>query len=82
MAKIQKTFEKHGLIKHPLYGIWSGIVQRCTNPRNPLYKYYGGNGVEICKEWRMSFIAFYNWCIESGWEAGIEIDKDAKGWNT
>jgi len=27
-------------------------VQRCTNPRNPMYKNYGARGIFVCDEWR------------------------------
>jgi hypothetical protein len=29
-----------------------GMVQRCTNPNNPNYKYYGAKGVFVCDRWR------------------------------
>lgn len=80
--KDTSSYKKHGLIKHPLYWIWSGIIQRCTNPNNPIYKYYGGNGITICEEWRNDFYAFYNWCIENGWKPGLDVDKDTKGGKT
>lgn len=40
------------------YVIWTNIIQRCTNPDNPRYSYYGGRGIRICEEWRNSFEAF------------------------
>ncbi len=75
------SYKKHGLIKHPLYWIHSGIVQRCTNPSNPLYPFYGGRGVMVCEEWLNDFKTFYDWCISNGWQDGLEIDKDTKGGN-
>lgn len=42
----------------PEYSIWSGIIQRCTNPRQPSYPRYGGRGINICDRWRRSFAAF------------------------
>jgi hypothetical protein len=73
------SYKKHGLINHPIYWIWSGIVQRCTNPKNKLYPYYGGIGVEICELWRNDVKAFYDWCMANGWQPGLEVDKDTKG---
>lgn len=43
---------KHNQHKTPLYKSWKGIVQRCTNPANPNFKWYGGRGISICEEWR------------------------------
>ena len=43
-------------------GIWSGMIQRCTNPNNTDYSNYGGRG--ICITWK-SFNDFYNDMYES-----------------
>ena len=37
--------------KNRTYTIWKGIRQRCKNPNNSKYEYYGGRGISICKEW-------------------------------
>lgn len=44
--------------KHPLYGIWRGIIARCTDTNSPSYKDYGGRGITICQEWKEEFLAF------------------------
>lgn len=31
--------------RHRLRGIWKGMIARCTNPNNPMYKRYGGRGI-------------------------------------
>jgi hypothetical protein len=28
------------------------MIQRCTNPRAPNFKHYGGRGIKVCAEWR------------------------------
>ncbi len=43
----------------PEYDVWSAIVQRCTNPKNPSWPRYGGRGIAVCEEWRLSFDAFF-----------------------
>lgn len=49
----------HDLSDIPEYGIWKNIKQRCYNPKNNNYLYYGGRGVVMCDEWKKSFKAFY-----------------------
>lgn len=70
--------EKHGLSKHPLYSIWSGIKKRCYLKTHHNYHLYGERGVRVCQEWIDSFVPFYNWCIDNGWEKGMQVDKDIK----
>lgn len=41
-----------------LRGIWKGMVQRCTNPKNKQYHRYGGRGIKVCAEWTNSFSTF------------------------
>lgn len=52
----------HGCAKkgdrRPEYGIWAGIIQRCTNTAIKRYADYGGRGISICEKWRNSFAAF------------------------
>ena len=42
-----------------IYEIWTGMKQRCYNPRAFGYEYYGGKGVGVCKRWKDSFDNFY-----------------------
>ena len=42
------------------YSIWNAMRQRCHNPNQPHYSRYGGRGIEVCEEWRRSFVAFYS----------------------
>ncbi len=37
--------------KHPLYGKWVGIGQRCNNPNSHIWKWYGGRGIKVCERW-------------------------------
>jgi hypothetical protein len=40
------------------YQCWQDMLQRCNNPRNAAYKYYGGRGIYVCERWLSSFEAF------------------------
>jgi len=51
--------ERHGLRYIPEYSLWLNIKNRCYNPKNPSYSYYGGRGIVMCDKWRDSFSAFY-----------------------
>ena len=32
--------------------------QRCENPNNMAWKYYGGRGIRVCSRWTESFVSF------------------------
>lgn len=52
--KGHKTNVTHGHMvggKSPTYLTWDGMHQRCLNPRNKKFKYYGAKGITICPEW-------------------------------
>lgn len=40
------------------YRSWNDMIQRCTNPNNNRWKYYGGSGITVCKRWVNSFENF------------------------
>lgn len=42
----------------PEYRTWAGIIQRCTNPKNPAYPNYGGRGITVDPRWVTSFAVF------------------------
>lgn len=44
--------------RHPLYGTWNQMKQRCQNKNNHKYHLYGRRGIKVCKRWRDSFKAF------------------------
>lgn len=39
--------------KHPLYGVWKTMRQRCNNPNCHKYPRYGGRGIKICDRWSL-----------------------------
>ncbi len=42
-----------------LWSVWKSMLARCYDTSNEAYKYYGGKGVHVDKEWH-SFYNFYN----------------------
>lgn len=67
--------QTHGKSKIRLYRIWARMIQRTTNKNEPDYKYYGGRGIAVCKEWRESFVVFEIWAKESGYADNLTIDR-------
>jgi hypothetical protein len=58
-AKSAKTMATtHGACLSPEHIAWKGLIGRCENPRNPVFKYYGGRGITVCERWRKSFANF------------------------
>lgn len=35
------------------YRVWASMLGRCTNPKNPNYKYYGDRGITVSGQWRI-----------------------------
>ncbi len=57
--RIQCVTDHGGTLTHPAeHAIWSGIKQRCLNPKSKFYHRYGGRGITICRDWLHSFPAF------------------------
>jgi hypothetical protein len=42
---------KHGMCRHPLYGLWLSMRRRCMSVTSDSYAYYGGRGITICDRW-------------------------------
>ena len=42
---------KHGVVGHPLYKIWEGMMARCYNSKNKDYDHYGDRGIDVCSRW-------------------------------
>ena len=57
-----------------LYSVWIAMRQRCSNPKNQDYRYYGGKGVAVCEGWQ-AFEAFETWARSVGYEEGLTIDR-------
>lgn len=58
---------KHGKTNTQLYIVWEGIKDRCLNKRDKAYSSYGGRGIDICDEWKNSFVAFSEWAYANGY---------------
>ena len=53
--------------KDRLYQIWSGIKQRCNNPKCNRFPYYGAKGIKICEAWSNNYQSFADWAYSNGY---------------
>jgi hypothetical protein len=56
--RIREIATTHGLSNSRTYGIWNGMIQRCTNSNRRGFPDYGGRGIGVCQRWLNSFEAF------------------------
>ena len=63
-----KRLERHGCSKERLYQVWVGMLNRCYDPNRREYPHYGGRGIQVCKEWRESYLSFREWAYSNGFD--------------
>ena len=71
-----------GISRTRLDSIYSGMKQRCCNPKNQHYRWYGAKGITICDEWmgNNGLSCFMEWALNNGYEEHLTIDRiDANG---
>lgn len=69
-----RTTATHNMSKHPLWGVWNSMRQRCNNSNTRSYKFYGAKGIKVCKQWSQS-IPFIKWAMMNGWKPGLTLDR-------
>lgn len=67
----------NGLSRTRLYTIFSGMKQRCYNPKTKNFNWYGGRGIAICDEWmgEHGVSNFIEWALNNGYEEHLTIDR-------
>lgn len=70
----KEGYHTHGSSYTRLYHIWDGMKQRCNNPNNHGYKWYGGKGIKLDPIWK-SFESFKYWATNSGYTDELCIDR-------
>ena len=58
---------------HELFNTWESMIARCTNPKNPGYKNYGGRGIAVDPKWVSDFWTFLKDMGER--PAGCTLDR-------
>lgn len=58
-ANARRTNTKHGLCRSKVSIAWSGMRDRCNNPKNASFHNYGGRGIRVCERWSdfLNFVA-------------------------
>ena len=74
---LKEMFTKHGMYKTRLNKTYRGLKQRCYNPNNTRYSYYGGRGIKMCDEWlgKNGPINFMDWALANGYTDDLSIDR-------
>ena len=67
--------KNHGESKTPLYRRWKAMRERCNSTSAHNYRWYGGRGVTVCKEWDTNFFAFKTWALDNGYSRDMELDR-------
>ena len=75
MRYTMRTYEYHGMSKHPLYNIWTLMKGRCYSTYSTSYHNYGAKGITVCRDWLNSSKAFFDWALNNGYAKGLEIDR-------
>lgn len=56
----------------PTYKVWHGMKQRCGNPKDQNWRYYGGRGIAVCARWH----EFTNFLADMGERPiGMTLDR-------
>lgn len=62
----------HGAARTAPYIAWTSMLNRCRNPNNPAYAYYGERGITVCDRWT-DYAAF---CEDMGPRpAGLTLER-------
>ncbi len=51
------------------------MKQRCYNPKDTAFHYYGGRGITVCKEWLNDSASFIEWALNNGFKRDLCIDR-------
>ena len=49
--------------------------ERCYNKKHKSYENYGGRGIKVCDEWLESFVNFFEWAMQNGYQDNLTIDR-------
>lgn len=65
---------EHGMPRHPAYGVWRGMLGRCSLPSHQAWRNYGARGIFVCERWKESFQNF--WADMGGaYQPGLTLER-------
>lgn len=73
LFKVNKRKPVHGMYKTRQFSIWHSMKQRCLNPNNNHYSFYGGRGITVCDKW-LTFGGFWE-DMQEGYADNLTIDR-------
>lgn len=68
------TFKNQVRHNSLVYHRWTGMKQRCMNPKSHIWKYYGGRGIKVCERW-LGKDGFKNFYADMGEPNGLRLDR-------
>lgn len=67
---------RHGLKRHPSYGRWLNMMQRCYRPDHKSYPNYGGRGIQVHQPWHdVNYFIAYIDAVLGPCPDGYSIDR-------
>lgn len=55
--------------------IFLHMKQRCDNPKDKDYRFYGAKGIRVCQEWKEKPGLFQEWSLNNGYADDLTIDR-------
>lgn len=67
--------KKNKKIDTRLHRLWKGMLERCTDPKNPeVMRRYAGRGIRVCDEWQ-DYENFRDWSFSHGYNDALSIER-------
>jgi hypothetical protein len=73
--KSHRSSKLNGFSYTRLYNIWRMMKQRCYNQNASGYKNYGGRGIGVCDEWKISSESFCVWALNHGYAEDLTLER-------
>lgn len=73
-GKAASAYRTHGLSNLRLYDVHNAMLNRCFNPKNAAYHWYGARGITVCPEW-LDVRVFVTWALDNGYARGLTLER-------
>ena len=71
---MSEKLRTHGMSKHPAYGVYRSMLDRCHLSSHKAWKNYGARGIQVCARWRQKFENFWT-DMGPSYESGLDLDR-------